>query len=133
MNTRRFAVTTILGLALALASAVLMSKPAAAKCYDQQKQPIPCPKTDYQVKQPTATDAPKATDTPTPQLLSQQGIVVTPDAAQLAILCANLPGGSTSSAGGLGNPSPNTPPAPPQPGLSPFLLGGGGLLGGILI
>ena len=98
MKIQRYAMGMWLALALALAAATAVSTPALAKCYDKLQNEIPCPKTDYKLKQPTATYPTKPTETPTPQALSEQAIVVTPDAAQLAILCANVPGGGSSDA-----------------------------------
>jgi hypothetical protein len=112
----------LLALAISITAAALVSQSASAKCGGINDPP--CPDRDKKVK-PTATDVP--TETPTPEQNAQpiiQTVVVTPDADQLALLCANVvppPGGGNGS--GAGNPNP---PEPTAPRILPFIEGWGG-------
>ena len=144
MNQRTFSAIVLFALVMALGSAAFVTQRASAACYDNQKQPVPCPQQpNDKKKKPVPTDT--ATITPSPQPTKEAGsvsaaVVVTPDAQQLALLCAQLPAVQGSNGGpnalnatGPGG-GPGAPVTPPNTaGFSGFELGGGGLLLGVLI
>lgn len=135
MKLRNLALVVFLGLLLALAVAAPVGANAPAQC--GPNNPSACePPAQETEKKPTATDLPTKVPTETAVPVSQMQAQSTPDAEELAILCANLPVSSSGIAGvDSGNPAPvpESPPVPTAPPFSPWLPGGGGLLLGILI
>ena len=141
MKARTLSPTALLSIVLALGSAALLSQKASAACYDQNKQPVPCPQQPNEKnKKPTPTDQPTKVPTPTVTATKEASapvtVLVTPDASQLALFCASFPAAANT------NPSPGSsagagsaPPALPSSdlGIGPFEFAGGGLLGGVLI
>jgi hypothetical protein len=113
----------------------------AKTCYDASKQPIPCPKSDYQLTQrakaanpsPTRTLVPPTnTPTPTPSATPVPTPTDSPQAPQSSALVSQP--ASPGSAAALAGASRSTPPGETQnPLFFPLLLGGGGLLGVLLI
>jgi hypothetical protein len=106
---------------------------AYAQCGPNKQDPCP-PAPDKENKdkkaKPTATDVPTPTDTPTsePPPVIIQTVVVTPDAKQLALMCAGLPGSPNGGTGpNAGNPEPNAPR------ILPFMDSLGGQIIGVLI
>ena len=138
MKTRTIA---ILGsVALALVMAVQPQQNAEAKkCYDQNKEEIPCPKSDYLLKQQaqqdaTATDSPTPTDTPEPTATDtpKPTATNTPQAQSALGAPPANPGPADGAAGGSAAPAPPTQPT----GFAflPWLfVGGAFLLTGVLI
>ncbi len=140
MKSRLIVFVAFVGLALALAF-FPQHRAQAKTCYDESKNVIPCPQSNYKQTQqakkaegpsatpvpptdtptstPTDTPVPTATNTPTPQQSS-------------ALVAASA---CPSPAAAVANSSGQTPPPSPAGGFSfwPLLLGGGGLLSGILI
>jgi hypothetical protein len=151
MKQRTFSMILLFAFVLALGSAAFVSQRASAACYDSSKNPVPCPPDPNRAKK-LATAVPPSVNNQVPQPTTQapvsvQSVVVaTPNASQLAALCAQLPavqGGSTgpsgnNTVGGGGGPGQpgsttgGTPPSQTSAGFIWFELGGA-LLGGILI
>ena len=149
MKKRVLAISALFAIVMACFSAAAVTQRASAACYDQNKQPVPCPQQpNEKKKKPTPTDQPTTVPTPTVTTTREASapvtVLVTPDASQLALLCASLPaavgGNGLPNAGGSGPAAPGsdagvtiavTPPN--TSGFSGFELGGGGLLVGILI
>ena len=138
MKNRAIALVLVGGLAIALGLLPQNAAQAKGTCYDQYKQPIPCPKSNYQLTQqakpnisPSQTPVP-ATDTPTvtPTGTSSPTPTDTPIPTQAAALIAPPAAPSLTVA------TAATPlPAPPRAGngvpLFAWLLGGVGLLAGV--
>src|SRR5512135_3213732 len=118
---------------LLLAFAFVPQQPAQAKtCYDQNKEPIPCPKSGYVLTQEAknlnaasvqlvpATDTPTATPTETPLPPPTQQAQVLAVAVATAV-CPSVPAAVPA------NPVPPPSGGPNASLLFPALLGGGGL------
>jgi hypothetical protein len=132
---RRTAVPFVIALSLLMATAAsaVVTHVAYAQCGPNNQYPCP-PAPDKENKdkkaKPTATDVPTPTDTPTsePPPVIIQTVVVTPDAKQLALMCAGLPGSPNGGTGpNAGNPEPNAPR------ILPFMDSLGGQIIGVLI
>ena len=143
MKSQTILMVAIIGLMLGFA--LLPQHGAQAKtCYDSSKNPIPCGQSNYVMTQqakkaagpsstpvpptetPTQTPPPTPTDTPAPPAS------ITPQAS--ALVAQPVPSACPKPAAGVASGPGIAPPNNPI-GLSlfPWILGGGGLLGGILI
>jgi hypothetical protein len=143
MKSQTILILAFLGLLLGLA--LLPQHGAQAKtCYDSSKNPIPCPLSNYLMTQqakkaadlaatpvphtvtPTQAPPPTPTDTPIPPAS---------DTLQASALVAQpVPSACPNPAAGVAS-GPGIAPSgkPIGSSLFPWILGGGGLLGGILI
>ncbi|HEY5982513.1 MAG TPA: hypothetical protein VIU38_03510 [Anaerolineales bacterium] len=134
MRTRPYALIILLGVALATASAAVLTTAALAECRDPDGNVVPCDKESRTTRAtatepPTATALPTPTEPPTPTAVA--AACVTPDADQLAMLCASLPAaGGSSTIPGAVDSSPQVPSPPP---ISPLLIGALGLGLGVVI
>src|SRR5512143_1889509 len=118
MKYRAFILVIVLSLVLALAALALVQQSASAQdCRDETGKPVPC---DEKRKRPTVTVVPSVTPVPTLTPVPPPACP-TMDAAELELLCANLPQGSS----GMIAPIDTPPPAPGNPTIPPWLLGGG--------
>ena len=143
MKSQTILIIAILGLIFGLA--LLPQHAAQAKtCYDSSKNPIPCPLSNYLMTQqakkaadlaatpvphtatPTQVPPPTPTDTPVPPASD------TPQTS--ALVAQPVPSACPNPAAGVAS-GPGIAPSgkPIGSSLFPWILGGGGLLGGILI
>ncbi len=144
MKKQTLAIYLSLSVTLGLGLAAIVAQSAAAQCFNAQQQPVSCPGGDKQ-KKPKPTTIPSVAPSGTPQGVT---VMVTPNAAQLQVLCANLPaaGGATGSLpGGAAGSSPlGSAGSPAGLGSSPaastnlagsvlFESGGGGFVLGVLV
>jgi outer membrane biosynthesis protein TonB len=135
MNTRIIAILGSVGLALVMAVHPQQNA-EAKKCYDQNKEQIPCPKSDYLLKQQsqqdaTATESPTPTDTPKPTATKTPTPTPTDTPKAQPPPAVEAPPAAAAPAAGASAAIPPTNTA--GTAFLLIVLGGGVLVGGVLI